>query len=426
MPLSQKKDSIMRVNRRAFLAGIAALPAARVLAGPIRDAKDFGAAYDGSSDSFKAMQAALDWSSQTANPIQLSGPVRISDTLRYGSNVTLLGTDAAQIGGFDLEPGKALLNPGAKAMHSGGEAAFKNVTLRNIRFLGDGNTTKGSLIRFIATDGVTVDRCVLRDHRCMLIGLFGVGGASITQCEFTNWGAVTVKPPGPAIHMAADPNNRPSSSIEVAGNNFHDGTNVAISVYARDVILRDNHISNTLEGAIFAFRDRPGDQPNDAAVNLTILNNTISNVVQKDVSGTGIEIGASGALVRGNKISNTESSGILILDPSAHIVVTDNEVMDTVQKPGVFREHGQIQIIAEPITPDWPQDIAIIGNRVSNSSPDRVRAPYGIAVRVPFGEPPPISKLVIRDNVLAGGYVKEKIWIDPRLAGADAIIQNNG
>jgi hypothetical protein len=416
----------MQPNRRVILAGIASLATVRVMAATPRDAREFGVAYDDTTDSFAAMQKAIDWASQTGNPIQLSGPLRISDTLRYRSNLTLVGTNAAQIRGLQLDVGKPLLDAPRRSSQGGTDAASKNLTLRNIRFLGAGNETRGALVRVISADTVVVDRCVFRDHRCIMLSLFGVSNGGVTHCEFTNWGAVGVMPPGPALQMVADPTNRACENIDVADNNFHDGACVAVSVYGRDISVRRNRISNTQEGAIFAFRDRPGDQTSDAAVNLTITDNIISNVVKKDVSATGIEIGADGALVRGNRISNTESSGILILPPSARTIVTDNDVTDTVQRPDFFREHGQIQIIAEPITPDWPQQISITKNRISSSEPERLRAPYAIAVRIPNGNPPPISGLVIRDNQLSGGYVKQPVWIDRRLVGSDADIRNNG
>jgi hypothetical protein len=411
----------MLLKRRAVLLGIAAFTAARADASPSRDAREFGAVYDDTTDSHQSLQAALDWGAQSATPILLSGPVRISRTLRYSSNLTLTGTDAAAIRTSNMVGQNGILDAPPGSLRSNGAVAA-NISIRNIRFIGEGQETdQGPLVRFIATDNITLENCVFRDHHAIMLVFLGVGQARVSRCEFTNWGT-TANVGCPALHMAPNKTIRAAHDFLVEGCHLHDGNDGGFSIFATNVVIRGNTVTNVLEGALYGFRDRPRD-PYDNAINVVIENNTISGVIPKQVSATGIEIGAAGAVIRANTVSDTVSSGILLLDPTSHVVVTENHVFDTVKRH--YREYGQINVLAMANTPDWPQYITISKNRVYSSSPDQLEAPYAIAANVAYGNPPPIPGLTIRDNDLRGGYMDQAISLDRRLIGSDTVVERN-
>jgi hypothetical protein len=338
--------------------------------------------------------------------------------LRYSSNLTLVGIDTAAIraigqnGVLDAPPG---------SIRSSGAVAT-NISIRNIRFIGEGRETdQGPLVRFIATDNITIENCIFRDHHAIMLVFLGVGQANVSRCELTNWGT-TAHGACPAMHLAPIPAIRAAHDFVVEGCHLHDGNDGGISIFATNVVIRGNIITNVLEAGMYGFRDRPSD-PYDDATNVTIENNTITGVVPKEVSGAGIEIGPAGALIRGNTISNTVNAGILLLDPTSHVVVTENHVFDTVKRH--YRPYGQINVLAMPNTPDWPQYITITKNRVYSSSADQLEAPYAIAADVAYGNPPPIPGLTIRDNDLRGGYLDQAISLDHRLIDRDSVVQGN-
>jgi hypothetical protein len=409
------------ISRRLFLGGAAtSWASASAAADSIRSVVDFGAICDGRTESSLALQRGLDWASSSGHPLGVPGPILIRNSVYYGSNLDLRGiVPGAAILAIGLPGHASLLSPsGLMPMH-------QNVSISDLSFIGEGprNPRYSAMLRFARTSGVKISRCTLSDYRFIMLGIFGCSEVSISQSQFSNFGSVSSdRPGGPAIHLAADAQGTPSTDVVIAGNSFHDGHWVALSIYAKRVTISNNAISNVAESGIFAFRDRPGDNEQSGASQLHIRQNRIENVVRRDVSATGIEIGADGALVEGNKIYNTGSSGIMVLSPASNTEVRTNLVTNSVRQVDYFREHGQIQITAGVGTPDWPSNIRILRNDVTDTSVPRV-APYGIAVRAPVGQVRQIPGLEISGNRLAGGWAHRPIYVENGILDAHAVVQ---
>ena len=194
-------------------------------------------------------------------------------------------------------------------------------------------------------------------------------------------------------------------------NTFQNGEWVAISVYARDTKILNNKIHNVKESGLFAFRHRRGDPASDAAMRLEIVGNAIKGVTRKDVSATGLEVGADHVTIRDNDISETESSGVKILDTSLHASVLNNRIVGTVRRPDIFHNHGQIQVQSRSTTADAPVDV-IVRNNVVSDNRKPATAPYAFASPQHDGWAP-IQALIVENNDFRGGYSVAPVNVPP-------------
>jgi hypothetical protein len=413
-----------RIRRRSFLG----FAAAAFGAGPMIlraqqvgscDAKRFGVTYDLGIDASTAMQTAIDACSERGDTLVISGRVLISKPIIYRSGMSISGGSAdAGLYALDLPDGLSLLNSDPAAPD------LQNVSITGLRFQGSNTplSRNYALVRFEKTKGVRVSNSVFTQHRSLLLGVLGCTDVLIKNSEFAEWGVIgQTKQGGPAIHVASHEQNRaPSQGISIVRNHLHDGEWVVISIYGQHVRINQNLIERIHESGIYAFGHRRGDFATDYAADVNVLNNVVSHVRVKDISATGIEIASDCAVISGNKIIDTDSSGIKIIGGGNRTSVTDNTIIDSVSRPDIFHTHGQITIQSGDSTPGTLYDIIVERNTVLDDRSPKL-APYAIAVPAWRGSKR-IHHAVVKANDLSHGYALAPLFVAPDIVGSDSSI----
>jgi hypothetical protein len=360
-----------------------------------RDLISFGAVYGEEGDTSKALLAAAKWSSANGGTIRISGLAILKMPLALTGNIKLRGSAENSA----LRSATQFTQPLLQISHGSARLEGLQISGTNERLQWPVALFRaGDLSKFELID------CRLSNHRAGLVAIFGCANVVLRGNTFENWGVTEVtKQGGPAVHLAAlRGTNQPTHSVVVENNTFKNGEWVAISIYAQDTKILNNKIHDVKESGIFAFRQRVGDSPTDAAAQLEIVGNVIRGVVRKDISATGIEVGADHVTIRQNEISETESSGVKILDTAMHVVVTENHIVGTVRRPSMFHNHGQIQVQSHSTTDKAPFDVVIEKNVVTDT---RKPATASYAFSAPLHESwAVIRALVVENNYFRGGY----------------------
>lgn len=399
----------MRTFTRRALLQFLTVSAARLAIGPAsaqteeRDLSSFGATY-GKGDAAAALIAAAKWSNASGGVIRVSGPAVLKSPVALVGDLRMRGsTSESALRGVPAF-GQPLL-----------QIAQGSVRLEGLRLSGSGEDLGRpvALVRGGRLKQLEIVNCRLGDHRAGLLALFGCANVALRNNTFENWGVRgPTKQGGPAVHLAAlREADQPTHDVVVENNTFQNGEWVAISVYARDTKILNNKIHNVKESGLFAFRHRRGDPASDAAMRLEIVGNAIKGVTRKDVSATGLEVGADHVTIRDNDISETESSGVKILDTSLHASVLNNRIVGTVRRPDIFHNHGQIQVQSRSTTADAPVDVIVRHNVVSDNRKPAT-APYAFASPQHDGWAP-IQALIVENNDFRGGYSVAPVNVPP-------------
>jgi hypothetical protein len=390
-------------------AGIGAV--SRTLTSKMRDVvsvKDFGAVGDGATDDTSAVQAAINAASVSKSIYVPAGTYLVSALTYPTTGLTMYGDYPFSVIQHNVPTANSLLQSTAFGVAN----SFVNLT--GLVFDGNNRTLAANvaMVRIAEASSVNLNQCKFINYNWTALSILGCASTKIDHCTFSNWGSTNVSntSSNPGIYIG--PNQVTGTGADeshVTNCEFRNGRWVGIYFYSRKGIISNNEIHDCREAGIYSFREATGDPATADAEDLIVTGNNISNITAQYISATGMEIGAKRAVITGNVIENTSSSGIKILDVGESVLVSGNIVENSVRDPVTFAAHGQIEVVVSTETVLFPTRVNITNNIVIDTAATKL-APYAISVRRYSGSET-ISSLRITDNDIASGFLTSGVFI---------------
>lgn len=300
----------------------------------------FGAKPDDAVDDSDAFNAMVRQASATGRPIHIPRGVYLLDRpLSIGSNVTIVGQPGATLRAGPNLHDRAMVQSAIFSAGTGHYAQAK-ISLRGLTFDGGDRPLAGPtfLVMLFSVDGLAIDDCVFQHHGFGLLAIGGGRNIALARDHFQFWGRTApTHEGGPGLWLAGNAiagDETPTQTVRAADLDFHDSQWSAIYLFARDAVLRGGTIRNVREAGIYgqglghAGRSSP---PDSVTTHVEISGYTISHVVRKDVSASGIEIGGDGLSIHDNVIFDTEDAGIKLNWPLHDAAIVHNRIYDTVK-----------------------------------------------------------------------------------------------
>jgi uncharacterized secreted repeat protein (TIGR03808 family) len=366
---------LKRHNRRAVLAGIAALSATPVLAQAVLDATTLGLVPDSEADQSAILQAALDHAAGSGQVLRLPHGAIRAQGLNFPGNLLIEGV-----------PGSTEISPATGgvigSLHERG-----SLVLRDIAFAGRGSAKETPvLLSFEYGDGIALERCAFRAAPGVAVGLFDAA-VTISDCVFSDIGDAAIHATdsrglvlsGNRIDGCGNAGIRiwrgergPDGSIVTAnrianidwrgGGNGQNGNGINV-FNADEVIIASNHIADCAFTAVRL----------NTTTNTQVTGNTCLRSGEVAIFS---EFAFSGSVIA-NNIVDGAATGISItnLDSGGQLAVcAGNIVRNITPTSAVNPDTIPIGIFAEA-------DTAITGNTVQNVPGIAIAAGYGPFLR---------------------------------------------
>ena len=320
--------------------------------------KDFGAAGDGSTDDTTAIQNALN--AGTGRSVYFpAGTYRISTTLLVKTKTTLIGEGMNKsiiklTSGFGAGT-TAIRNDiitGTVDVYYDTDLEFYGLT-----FDGNNNSTRtAELVAVAKVSNVTFSNCGFQNHTFIALAMTANRNMVVTECYFTNNGRpIPSTVSAPALWTATSVLGTPYD-VRVENNYFRDNNwSAAYFMPTRGSFTNNNCVDNG-ESAIFC---------NNTGSYLRIENNNITGTTRSNISGSGIECGASNTVITGNTIDSCAAEGIALTD-TQNVVVSNNLIFNNGQDTAYYPFANGITIIGSVAAPNQPDHIQIHGNRIGD------------------------------------------------------------
>ena len=374
--------------------------------------KDFGAVGDGVADDTAAIQAALDAGQNKAVFVPPGTYLCTMLRIRTGTTLFGAGTSATTIKAKSTLPTNNPLLMNTVISGSLDTYYDTDMTLDGIAIDGSALTGRtAELVSIAKARRVWVRRCKIGNVGYIGMAIGGCRDVVIEENEFTACGnpAVTAEG-GAAIWLGANSTSK-TYDVRVSANSIHDNEWSAIYANAMRVVVADNSIINNKESAIFA---------NNTVSFHTITGNVISGTTKKNISGSGIEIGADAVVISGNLIANTAGDCISATD-NENISICGNALLNPGRDMTSFPTASGIGIITTVASPDQPRYLEIVGNNVRDATN---QAFAGIAVGNVGAA---VTNVNISDNMLEGTAWSsgKAIYIAAGKFGANCVRRNN-
>ena len=320
--------------------------------------KDFGATGDGTTDDTTAIQNALN--AGTGRSVYFpAGTYRISTTLLVKTKTTLIG-EGMNKSIIKLTSG---FGAGVTAIRneiiSGTVDVYYDTDLEfyGLTFDGNNNSTRtGELVAIAKVQNVTFSNCGFQNHTYIALALTANSNMVVTECYFTNNGRpIPSTTSAPALWVAETVLGMPYD-VRVENNYFRDNNwSAAYFMPTRGSFTNNNCVDNG-ESAIFC---------NNTGSYLRFENNNITGTTRSNISGSGIECGASNTVITGNTIDSCAAEGIALTD-TQNVVVSNNLIFNNGQDTAYYPFPNGITIIGSVAAPNQPDHIQIHGNRIGD------------------------------------------------------------
>lgn len=320
--------------------------------------KDFGATGDGSTDDTTAIQNALNAGSNRTVYFP-AGTYRISTTLLIKTKTTLLG-DGTNKSIIKITSG---FGAGTTAVRNEIVTGTVNVyydtdiEVCGLTFDGNNNSSRTSeLLGFGKILNLTFKNCAVQNSTFIGFACAGSKNVVVSQCYFTNNGRpIPSTTSAPAIWFATTAQGAPYD-VRVENNYFYNNNwSAAYFMPVRGSFSNNNCVDNG-ESTIFA---------SDAGSFLRFENNNITGTTRSNISGAGIECGASNTIITGNTIDSCAAEGIVLTD-AQNVIISNNLIFNNGQDTAYYPFPVGIGIIGTASAPNQPDHIQIHGNRVGD------------------------------------------------------------
>jgi parallel beta-helix repeat protein len=320
--------------------------------------KDFGATGDGSTDDTTAIQNALN--AGTGRSVYFpAGTYRISTTLVVKTKTTLIG-EGMNKSIIKLTSGFGAGVTGIRNdITSGTVNVYYDTDLEffGLTFDGNNNSTRtGELIGIAKVQNVTFSNCSFQNHTYIALAMAANSNMVVTECYFTNNGRpIPSTVSAPALWVATTAEGTPYD-VRVE-NNYFRGNNWSAAYFmpTRGSFTNNNCVDNG-ESAIFC---------NNTGAYLRFENNNITGTTRSNISGSGIECGASGTVIIGNTIDSCAAEGIALTD-TQNVTIANNLIFNNGQDTAYYPFPVGIGIIGTESAPNQPDHIQIHGNRIGD------------------------------------------------------------
>jgi parallel beta-helix repeat protein len=361
----------------------------------------FGAKGDDVTDDKNAVQAAVNAAASAGGGVVFfpSGTYIISPGIIIKSNVVLqgvIGSTIIKLSATAPANQSLLIN-----QFTGGPVDIwtdHDMALKDIVFDGNNNVNRTvALLNFIKAKHVTISGVTIKNNSHIGLDIAGCYRVQIKDSYFTNNGRP--KPStisAPALHVYPNPGD----------------STKCLYVTIEDCMFEDNEWSGAYfmpqEGTIARCRFVNNGESSiylGGAYNVSIVDNYIFGAKMSNISATGIEIGGSHIIVRGNHIYNCESSGISITD-SQRVIIADNIIKNNGQTFGA----AGITVISTKTSPNQPNHVKIHGNQITDDQTIKTQT-YGIQFGTYSAN---VESVEIVDNDLSGnltaGILMDTAW----------------
>jgi parallel beta-helix repeat protein len=320
--------------------------------------KDFGATGDGATDDTTAIQNALN--AGTGRSVYFpAGTYRISTTLLVKTKTTLIG-EGMNKSIIKLTSG---FGAGTTAIRneiiSGTVNVYYDTDLEfyGLTFDGNNNSTRtAELVAVAKVQNVTFSNCSFQNHTYIALAMTANSNMVVTECYFTNNGRpIPSTTSAPALWVAETVLGMPYD-VRIENNYFRDNNWSAAYFMPTRGSFTNNNCVDSGESAIFC---------NNTGSYLRIENNNITGTTRSNISGSGIECGASNTVITGNTIDSCAAEGIALTD-AQNVTIANNLIFNNGQDTAYYPFANGITIVSSVASPGQPDHIQIHGNRIGD------------------------------------------------------------
>ena len=364
---------------------------ARTVETKLRDwlsVKDFGALGDGTTDDSAAIQLALTAASGQSLFFP-AGVYRVGTTLVIKTHTALIGEG--------INKSILKLTAGASASISlirndvitGTANVYydTDITLFGLTFDGNGNSTRTvELLNFAKIRNLHIEACSVQN--ATFIGIAASAGVNtiITKCLFTGIGRpIPSTVSSPAIWMDTTAQGTPYD-VKIEQNYFCSNNWSAAYFMPVRGSFSNNICRSNGESTVFS---------NQNGQYLRYENNTITGTTMSNISGSGIEIGASYVVISGNTIDSCAHNGIALTDVQ-NCVISNNQIFNNGQDPVSAPFAAGIAIFSNTAGPYQPDHIEICNNRIGDRQGTKTQ--YSAIQMAHYAPGSPITNVRIHDN----------------------------
>ena len=350
--------------------------------------KDFGAVGNGSTDDTTAIQAGL--TACTGKELYFpAGTYIVSTTLTVKTKTTLVG-DGINKSILKLASGASASASMLTNFTISGTANVyydTDIEVTGLTFDGNSNATRTSeLLGFAKVQNLYFHGNSVQNST--FIGLATSAGINsiITENLFTNCGRPQPSTTSAPAFWCATTAQGTSYDVRVDGNYFYYNLwSAAYFMPTRGSFSNNICISNG-ESTIFS---------NSTGAYLRIENNQITGAIRSNISGSGIECGASHTIIQGNMIDSCASDGIS-LTAVQNCIIANNQIFNNGQETAYYPYACGIAILTDAVSPGQPDHIDIHDNRIGDRQASKTQ--YAAIGLGHYGSGSPITNLAIHHN----------------------------
>lgn len=349
--------------------------------------KDFGAVGDGATDDSVAIQDALNLAS--GRSVYFPAGTYRCVSLVMKTKTTLLGdginqsilklTTAASAASTLLRNDT---QSGTVDVYYDTDLAFSGIT-----FDGNSNATRTvELLSILKAHHVQFTNCAVQNNTYIGLAIGASKDVIVSRCYFTNNGRPSPSTTSaPAFWTGTSALGTPYD-VRVENCYFYENEWSAAYFMPTRGSFSNNICLNNGESTVFA---------NSTGSYLRFENNQITGATRSNISGSGIECGASHVVISGNLIDSCASDGISMTD-AQNVTVANNQIFNNGQDTAYYSYANGVSVISTAASPSQPDHIEISGNRIGDRQGTKTQyAAVGLGVS---GSGAAITRLAIHNN----------------------------